>query len=141
MSVNPDPHKEGYRFNPYNRVTGTFDSCDRIRTVLQQLPGAGFADKDVEVFVGEEGLQKLDFSGEKHGPMVHLLRTLERYIADEDGLYEEAERTLHGGGALVGVLTGDDEAKKTRVADILRANGGHDVSFWGQLTVEKLSAK
>jgi hypothetical protein len=83
---NLDPHAEGYVFSPVNSVTGFFDSHDQLDPALQSLREAGFGDQDVGVFVGEEGAQTLDLSGQRHGFAVQLWRQVEAIFFGSNGV-------------------------------------------------------
>jgi hypothetical protein len=135
--VNPDPHKKGYRFVPTKRMTAVFASPAELPEVRNDLRSAGFADKDIEIFVGKEGAEQFDVSGEHHGPVVSLLRQFQLATADEENLYKEFDEIVRGGGAAIDILTGDDDERKERAAQILKQHHAHDVCYWGRWTVEQ----
>jgi hypothetical protein len=136
--VNPDPHAEGYVFSPVNRVTAFFDSNDQLGPALQSLRDAGFTDQEIDVFVGEEGAQKLDLSGQHHGLAVRLWRQVEAVFSDQTELHQLADQTLRAGGIIIGVFTGGNEEKKEQATQILKANQARQIHFWGHLTVDRL---
>jgi hypothetical protein len=135
---NLDPHAEGYVFSPVNSVTGFFDSHDQLDPALQSLREAGFEDQDVGVFVGEEGAQTLDLSGQRHGFAVQLWRHVEAIFSDQTELHQLTDQTLRGGGIVIGVRTDGDVEKKATASRILKAHQAHQINFWGPLTVERL---
>jgi hypothetical protein len=135
--VNPDPHKKGYRFVPRKRVTAVFASPDDLPDVERELHDAGFADDEIEVFVGREGAEKFDVTGEHHGPVVSMLRKLQLATADEENLYKEFDEIVREGGAAIDVLTGDDDERKRRAARILKDHHAHDVAYWGRWVIEQ----
>jgi hypothetical protein len=137
-AVNSDPHEKGYRFTPIHRVTAIFESCHPIQAALKSLHDSGFATEDIEVFVGEVGAEKLDLSGEHHGAMVHALRVLETFVADETELHQQVDQALRRGCTAINVFTGDDEEKKKRAAEILKAYNASEICYWGQWGNERL---
>jgi hypothetical protein len=137
-AVNPDPHEKGYRFTPLHRVTAIFESCDAVRGALKSLHDSGFTAEEIEVFIGEVGAEKLDLSGERHGAMVHVLRVLETFVADETELHQQVDQALRRGCTAINVFTADDEEKKQRAAEILKAYNASEVCYWGQWGNERL---
>ena len=137
-AVNLDPHEKGYRFTPLHHVTAIFESRDPVRAVLKSLNDAGFTAEEIEVFVGAAGAEKLDLSGEHHGVMVHALRALETFVADETELHQQVDQALRRGCTAVNVFTADDEEKKQRAAEILKAFNASDVCYWGRWGNERL---
>ena len=135
---NLDPHAEGYVFSPVNSVTGFFDSHDQLDPALQSLREAGFGDQDVGVFVGEEGAQILDLSGQRHGFAVQLWRHVEAIFSDQTELHQLTDQTLRAGGIVIGVRTDGDVEKKATASRILKAHQAHQINFWGPLAVERL---
>jgi hypothetical protein len=135
-TVNLDPHAEGYRFNPMHRVTAMFESRGQVKPVLEPLHGAGFGDDKIEVFVGREGVEKLDLEGSHHGKVIHFLREAQLATADEEYLFRELDQAVRGGGAVIGIVTDGDEARKKQAVEILKSHGAHEVYYWGQWSIE-----
>jgi hypothetical protein len=136
--LNPDPHKDGYRFAPIHRVTAIFRTPVEIDNIRDDLRSAGLKDEDMEFFVGQEGAARLDLNGRRHGRIISLLRKLQLATADEENLYREFDEIVREGGAAVDVFVDADDERKHRAAEILRQHGAHDVCYWGSWTVEEL---
>ena len=66
-NVNPDPHEKGFTPQPISSVTAIIDELDDLLAALESLQQSGFSEEKVSVFMGAEGLTKLDLHGEKHG--------------------------------------------------------------------------
>lgn len=137
VDVNPDVNKDSYQFNPIDRVTGLFDAHDRIGGTLEALVAAGIPATDLEVFAGDEGMRKLDASGEEHGVAGKVFRVLESWVSDSADFHAMAAAHLAAGGYVIAALVGTDEALKTRVMELLAAEGAHDVKYWHSLFVEQ----
>ena len=138
VAINPDPHAQGYQHSPIGSITAVFDSSNAVATAIESLLKAGFIDENIKVFVGEEGAEKLDVAGKKHGVMVRIMRNINEILADETKLQKNTDAILRNGGAMIDVVTEGDAAKNKRVAQILKSHGAHDACYWGQLSVEWL---
>ena len=136
-NVNPDPHAEGFQWQPTNKVTAIIDRVDEVAAAIRALQQAGFSDQDVEVFVGSEGLSKLDVRGESHGLVGRVIRAVESVAADQHP-DKEAETALKQGHAYITVATDGDDAQKATAERILKAHKAHCVRYFGKLAVERL---
>lgn len=135
--VNPNPHKPGYQFLPQRCVTALFAAPSPVAAVVAELRNAGFAESDVQAFIGEEGARQLDVDADKQSTATKLLQALTKALADDASYLERAAGILREGGALVAV-SADEEAAVGQAASILKAHGGSDVQHWGEWTTEQL---
>jgi hypothetical protein len=69
--VNPDPHAERFTPQPIYNVTAVIDELPDLVYAVTSLRQSGFSDDHISVFMGKDGLAKLDLHGEDHG---HRLR-------------------------------------------------------------------
>ena len=136
--VNPSPHEHGYVFIPTNRVTGLFASYDDLEGALQTLESLGFGHQYIEVFAGPEGAQLLDLCGQRHGIAAWLFRNVEALLSDDTSLHQQADATLRAGGGVIGILIDGKESMKEQVAEVLKANNGQMINYWGRFTTERL---
>ena len=134
--INIDPYKEGDPLGPTGRVTAIFDAIDDLKAALPDLSKAGFHGSDCAVFIGEQGSLLLDKSGE-HRDIVGL-RIFQNAVCDEGVLFEQFEATLAKGGAIVAVLTNDNEEKKNSVTAILKSHRARKINYWGTLHFDAL---
>jgi hypothetical protein len=137
-TVNTDPHVKAYRFTAIHRVTAIFESCDPVRGALKSLQDSGFTEDEIEFFVGDAGAEQRDLSGEHHGAIVQALRDLETFVADETELHQQVDQARRRGCSVITVFTADDEEKKKRAAEILKACNASEVCFRGQWCNERL---
>jgi hypothetical protein len=89
----------------------------------------------VHVLSGPEGAALLDRRGEGHGLRARLLRLLQ-WTSSENETLDIHDRALRDGGHVLYVpVRGED--RKERVAEALRAAGGHHIVYFGRFTTEK----
>ena len=139
IAVNPDLHAKRYHFSPVHRVRGLFTSCDNLPFILQCLAEAGISDDEIEVFVGEEGVQSLDSTGSYHNIMIRLLRNMESmFFSDDTEIHAKTDRLLQSGGCVVDVLTRGKSEKKAPAAQALKNANADEVIYWGHMYVEWL---
>jgi hypothetical protein len=139
VKVNPDPLEKGYQFSPLHHVRGIFASSDAIERAVQSLEEAGFRDDEIQVFIGDHGVDQLDTAGRRHNVIIRVLRDLDDiFWAQDSEIHEKANRVLRGGGAVVDVHTHGESEKKQRAGEALKSSGAKDVVYWGHLQVEYL---
>jgi len=136
-NINPDPHAEGFQWQPTNHVTAIIDDQDEVFSVIRRLKESGFSDEDISVFIGSEGLAKLDVHGEHHGMLGRVIRAVESVTADQHP-DQEAEGALKAGLVYVTVLTDGSVEQKTMAVRSLKAHNAHNLRYFGRLTVERL---
>lgn len=138
ITVNPDFHTHGYVYIPTRAVTAFFRPGQDIEALLGDLAEAGLSEGEVDVFTGNQGLDRFDPMGRGHGLWVRLMRSLEETFSDYAGEFRQAEQILQAGGTVVVVDTAKDEEKKARAGEILKAHHGEDVIYWGPWVIEYL---
>jgi hypothetical protein len=136
--VNPDPHAEGYAYQPTQAVTADFPGGVDVEALQRALADAGFAPEQVQVFRGEAGADVLDLRGDRHGGWVSFRRGLERVFADETKVFDRVEELLRAGGVVAAAFTDGDADRKARAAEVMKAHGGQLVRYWGELTITRL---
>ena len=140
VNVNQDPHVEGRHYSVFdsiNRVTGLFAKLTDARAAIDDLRRFGFGDDQVEVFVGEKGMKRIDLEGEYHGPRLRTLRKWERIAADEKEINDRYEAGLERGDALVAVLTDGGEEQRRKAIDSMKAHAAEQLYFWGLWTIDR----
>jgi hypothetical protein len=120
---------------PMHRMVAVFDDDAGVRAALTGLAGRGVDGSDVVVLTGEEGVARLDPSGEGHGLLGRLLRVLQ-LTAEEGNALEFHQQALAAGKSVVYVKV-HGEAQKDAAAAALTAAGGHHLAYFGRWTVEK----
>ncbi len=110
---------------------------DANLSAIQHLTQAGFSDNDLSVFIGTDGLAKLDLHGKKDGIMGRIVRAADSLTSNQQA-NQEAEDALKTGSAYVTVLTDGGEEQKRTAERILKAHHANNVRYYGQWTVEPL---
>lgn len=137
IKVNPDPHAEGFTPQPIRSVTARVDDLGDVIAAIRALEAVGFAEDDTSVFMGEEGLSKLDLHGENHGMLARGIRALELLTAEERANLE-CETALKEGCLFVCVSTDGSDAQRATVSQILKDHKARNLKYFGRWTVEHL---
>jgi hypothetical protein len=104
LKVNPHPHAKEFTPQPIRSVTARVDDLGDVIAAIRALKVAGFSEDETSVFMGEEGLGKLDLHGEHHGKLARAVRALESLTAEERANLE-CETALKEGCLFVCVST------------------------------------
>ncbi len=121
---------------PTNRILAVMEDPNRITSLLTALTFAGLSGEAAEILCCEEGLRRLDPTGQAHGPFAELLR-LVQFVGEERQLFERYARALAAGKLVVSVLCHDSRVKQ-RARALLRAHGGTFLHFYGVWAIEPL---
>ena len=135
--MSDQPHRNEPRFYryPMQRLVAVLDEETAMDDALGRLRGLGVDLSGVHVLSGPEGAALLDRRGEGHGLRARLLRLLQ-WTSSENETLDIHDRALRDGGHVLYVpVRGED--RKERVAEALRAAGGHHVVYFGRFTPEK----
>ena len=135
--MSDQPHRNEpmfYRY-PMQRLVAVLDEETRVDEALQQLRGIGVDLSAVHVLSGTEGAALLDRRGAEHGLGARLLRLLQWTSSENDTLEIHDQALRDGGHVLYVPVRGED--RKERVAEVLRAAGGHHLVYFGRFTTEK----
>ena len=121
---------------PINKVVGFIDDLGDVKAALGDLKAAGFKTKDIQVLTGEKGAHRIDASGDEHGELAHILRSIQKTLGDYEipraKRHEQELLARHFG---IGVIAKDEE-DRNKVRDILRSHNGHFVNFYGRWVME-----
>jgi hypothetical protein len=118
------------------RLLAVLDSPDALATATRALGEIGVDAAATEVFTGDEGAAAFDSSGGKHGPFARLLRTVQFTLMDQMPDFAYYEAAARQGRSVVSVKP-RNEAQMRRIVDVLRANGGHFINYFGRFTTEE----
>lgn len=121
---------------PTNRVVGTINDSADAQAAVEELIEAGFNMEEVDVIYGEQGMLRLDPTGEKHGLLARLQRTFLQLNEEPKHLRHHVEDVLAGHFVIM-VLVEKPE-KREQVAEILASHGGHFINFYGRWTMQSL---
>ena len=135
--VNPDPHAEGFKPQPIYNVTAVLEHISEVFSVVQSLEKDGFSEDQISVFIGQDGLTKLDLHGKEHGILARVVRALESLTAEAEA-NRNAEEALKEGRIFVAVSTDGSDQQKAKIERILKSHNAQKLHFFGRWTVERL---
>jgi hypothetical protein len=135
--VSYQPHRNERRFYryPMQRLVAILDDEAALDVALDTLRGIGVDLSGVHILSGPEGAALLDRRGQGHGLRGRLLRVLQ-WTASENESLDLHDQALRSGKHVMFVpARGQD--RKERIAEALRAAGGHSLVYYGRFTTEK----
>lgn len=135
MKINPDPHKDGFELQPTDNVTAELSSLETAQEVAKILGMKGVGRDAVNVYIGEEGLEKIDLDGQEHGLYAFLLRSIQ-HISHEWRIHESAKTALEEGRVLISIQTDGSEDQIETVVRELKPHDAEKITFWGSLATK-----
>jgi FixJ family two-component response regulator len=115
-------------------VVAVIDDREAGRDAVAALSGEQFA---AEVFIGEEGLERLRSDQEEGVPTV--VAKMAMALGDEVRIMERLEAALKAGASVVSVGVSDDQA--ARVATILEEYDAHDMWRLGEWSFNRIGSQ
>jgi hypothetical protein len=123
---------------PTNKVVGIIDDPDDAKAALRDLRAAGFTADEIEVLTGEEGAHRIDVTGEGHGLLARIVRSVQKLVGNYESVHvRRHEQELLAGHYGIGVTAKEQEARE-KVCEILKSHKGHFINFYGKWAVEVL---
>lgn len=134
-NVNPDESGDGRLSYPTHQVLSVFHNATGATAALKELADAGIPLDTITVYHGEAGAETLTATAEggSGGWVTRLIRT---FGGEQEGI-REYEQAVIDGGYLLSVPAETDEEKE-RVRDLVKANGGEYLRYYGRGVVEDL---
>jgi hypothetical protein len=123
---------------PINKVIGIIDDIRDAQAALHDLRAAGFTAGQITVLTGEAGAHRIDVRGDQHGPLAHIVRSIQKVLGDYE--IKDATRYEHemlAGHFAIGV-TARYQEDRDKVLPILKSHNGHFINFYSPLIVEEL---
>jgi hypothetical protein len=131
-----DPESDSLSF-PDDTVVGIVDDPDGAASAVDQLISDGIPQDRIQVLCCDSGARRLDPSGERHGVLGQIQRIIQLFGDKEVAHVERQAAELQAGKFLIAAPAESDEESR-RVADILKANGGHFINRYTSWTVQQL---
>ncbi len=125
--------------DPLYKVAGVFDTPAEAAAAVDALKAAGFNEPDIELFCGEPGEEKYDFSGAGDGILARLLRTFRNSTHDRV-ILDRYEAALRADNCVIMVYIHKAERKEI-AAQLLHDNNAHEVDYFGLAMTEHISDK
>ena len=114
---------------PLHRIVAVVDDAPNLGLALADLGAAGYDGSKVNVLSGPQGARLLDPTGVRHGLRGQFLRWRQGYGYETHAL-------VNWRHVIYVPVNGDGE--RQRVADVLRARGGHHLLHFHRWTIEEL---
>ena len=121
---------------PAGKVLAVFDGSAAADRVAETLRGLQIT--DVERFEGTEDADRFDATGERHGAVARVLRTVQFSLMDQLPAMAWYEAALRGGKVVLAVRT-RNRAMTLRVVEALRGAGGHFINHFGRAATEEFA--
>ena len=121
---------------PAGKVLAVFDrasDADRATEAARAVGAEG-----VERFEGADDADRFDATGERHGAVARLLRTVQFSLMDQLPAMAWYEAALRGGKVVLAVRT-RNRATTLRVVEALRGAGGHFINHFGRAATEEFA--
>jgi hypothetical protein len=124
------------KISPRDHVFAVVPSRDTARTTLEALMNAGFTESIV--FEGEEAANEVDAKGEKANPLEKVLKAIGDHLSEQPNYLSQYQEEARNGKVVLAVrVRNSDDAQ--RLADLLQAQGGQNIRYFGALAVADLS--
>jgi DNA-binding NarL/FixJ family response regulator len=117
-----------------NTVVAVIDDHDASRDAAAALSAEQFS---AEIFVGEEGRERLRSDQEEGVPSV--VAKMAMAFGDEVRIMKRLEAAIEAGAAVVAVDVSDDQA--ARVATILEDHDAHDMWRLGEWSFNRIGSR
>ena len=121
---------------PIHNVVGVFDDREAAKAAVEELLSHGIAEKDIVIYHGTEGEEKIDFQGTRHGSVSTLVRALQ-HIGPDRTYLDRYEKYLHEGDSIVMVRVGT-KGRKQSAAEVMHKYSVHRVTYFGLLMIEEV---
>ena len=123
---------------PSKSVIGVIDSREAARAAVKDLQAAGFAEDGIHLLCGAQDAPKVESETEEEKSFWGKLTRVIQEFGDIDQDHKEYHRKeLLAGHYLVSVHAEDEEARD-RARDILKAEGGHFINYYGEWAIDNL---
>ena len=123
---------------PADKVLAVFDGAAEADRALEAVNRSGIAGTNVERFHGAVDADRFDATGERHGAVARVLRTVQFSLMDQLPAMAWYEAALRDGKTVVAVKT-RTRATTLKVVEALRAAGGHFINQFGRAATEEFA--
>jgi hypothetical protein len=117
-------------------VLAVFDAPGEADRAIDAVRGLGAA--KVERFHGLADADRFDATGQRHGAVARVLRTVQFSLMDQLPAMAWYEAALRDGRTVVAVRT-RSRPETLRVVNALRAAGGHFINHFGRVATEEFA--
>ncbi len=121
---------------PVGKLLAVFDRPDAADRAAAALRERGLT--NLEIFSGTEDADRFDATGERHGPVARVLRTVQFGLMDQLPAMAWYEAALREGKTVVAVRT-RRRASTLQVVAALKDAGGHFINHFGRGATEEFA--
>jgi hypothetical protein len=121
---------------PAGKVLAVFDGSPAADQALAAIRAMQVT--DVERFEGAADADRFDATGQRHGPVARVLRTVQFSLMDQLPAMAWYEAALREGKVVLAVRTRNRGAT-LRVVEALKAGGGHFINHFGRAATEEFA--
>jgi len=123
---------------PVGKVLAVFDRSTDADRGVDAVEALGIQSGAIERFQGAEDADRFDATGQRHGPVARVLRTVQFSLMDQLPAMAWYEAALREGKTVLAIGTGRRPAT-LRVVEALKASGGHFVNHFGRAATEEFA--
>jgi hypothetical protein len=123
---------------PTNRLLIVVDDPDRARAGVRELTAAGMTPADVDVLVGDRGVDELRRLGGARGFLGRIVRIFQFMSMDQMPDFVMYEASLREGRTVLAIRPRDRE-QMLAARDIVARHGGHFANWFGRFSTEEVS--
>jgi hypothetical protein len=113
------------------------DRAADARSLVRELNEHGYVDDDIRILFSEQGAQRLDLHGTKHGWLARLYRLMETAALESKTLREYHDELMQD--HFVFMIQTKDRDQGGEVWTILQKYGARRTTFYGRWIVEKVA--
>ncbi|HUO49213.1 MAG TPA: hypothetical protein VMU09_10295 [Acidimicrobiales bacterium] len=115
---------------PRHRLFAVLDDSDAAEEAVEALRFEGYLDdKQVWVFVGDEGIERLDRMGQAHRLWARGLRSVRRAMSSDLTYVHTLHAALRDGRVVVAVWVRNERAAD-EVGRLLHSHNGHSFAYF-----------
>ena len=123
---------------PAGKVLAVFDRAADADRAIEAAPAMGIDQSSIERFEGLADADRFDATGQRHGAVARVLRTVQFSLMDQLPAMAWYEAALREGKTVVAIRT-RNRATTLRVVDVLKGAGGHFVNHFGRAATEEFA--
>jgi hypothetical protein len=123
---------------PVGRVVAVFDRDIDAGRAIEDLSALGIEAGGIERFSGADDADRFDATGQRHGPVARVLRTVQFGLMDQLPAMAWYEAGLREGKSVVAVPT-RNRSMTLDVVEALKASGGHFINHFGRAATEEFA--
>ena len=122
---------------PYDTVVGIVDEPGQLVGAVRELVASGVAEEDVTVLCGEDGVRRIDATGERKGMLARIFRVVDALGTEHEHTARHVEALEQG--KFVVIVDSPDDVVKSRVRNALLPYGGHFINYYSRWSTETLA--